>query len=408
MTLQSLIYEALPYVKNSLQHNQFLEGGAVLGALAVIGSGLKTAALFLWDRASRVVTYRASFQDGTFTYNAVSYMIETKYRDKLRSVEVQSRRSRWGRRNQPVPADDSFIIWIGLVPIVITSSTQILEMVKDGSPFHRTITLQTIFFKETMHRLIDQAADDWIAACDADDEGQIWVNQDNSWRTAGRVANRSIKSVIGESTSIVYHDLREFIESAAWYKNKGLKYKRGYLFWGPPGTGKTSLCNALASEFGLDLCILNLANLTDDNAVYVMSELGETGRRQKPKILLIEDLDSYLEGRVVKKKNLRFSTLLNVFDGIMSCEGIILIMTTNLIDSLDPALVRPGRIDRILHIDYPTSADVTRYLELFYETQLDDVGVAGLSMSKVQECCIQHKQSLESCIQQLKRDHGKD
>jgi len=402
--MNSIIQEALPYLREALEQNQFLEGGAILGALAVMGNLLKSLAFFLVHRVSRLITFTAIFQDGTFTYNAVSYMIETKYSDKLRSVEVKSRRASSGadRRNQPVPADDSFIIWVGMVPIVVTASTQILEMARDDSPFYRTITLRTIFFRDVMHRLIEQATTDWQNACDAEEAGFTWVNNDTRWNGVGAVYPRSIQSVIGESTGEVYQDLKEFIGAKDWYKSKGLKYKRGYLFWGPPGTGKTSLCNALASEFGLDLCVLNLANLTDDNAMHIMGEIGEIGKQQKPKILLIEDLDSYLEGRTVKKKNLRFSTLLNVFDGVMSCEGVVLIMTTNLIDHLDPALIRPGRIDRVLHIDYPTSADITKYLELFYEIKLDDPGVTDIGMSTVQECCIQHKQDHLACIQQLK------
>lgn len=396
-----ILQDILPHIKQALQANQFLEGGAILGALAAIAHALKSLIAFLTNRILRTITYNAVFQEHSFTFNAVSYMIATQYGDKPRSVEVQSRKSDKGRYNKMVPVDDSFIVWHGIVPIVVQSTTHQMENAgSDGMPLHRTISLTTLFFRARLHALIEKAADAWQLACDAEELGWIWISCDRGWRKISAVPNRPISTVIGPAVDRAYSDLDEFIQQREWYGEKGLAYKRGYLLWGPPGTGKTSLCKALASEFGLDICVLNLASLTDESAVGIMSELSEIGS-QRPKILLIEDIDSYVDGRVVKKKNLRFSTLLNIFDGVSSQDGTILIITTNHYQNLDPALIRPGRIDLQLEVGLPNSTEIKAYLELFYGHPVEGVDFSGVSMSMVQEMCVSNKLDHKMCIQRL-------
>jgi hypothetical protein len=397
-----ILQDILPHLKEALRANQFLEGGAILGALAAIAHGIKNLIVFLVNRVMRVITYHAVLQEHSFTFNAVSHMITTKYSDKPRSVEVQSRRSDVGRYNKMVPVDDSFVIWYGMVPIVVQSSTRQMENAgSEGMPLHRTISLTTWFFRAQLHALVGDAADAWQLSCDAEELGWIWISNDLGWLRAGEVPNRPISTVIGPAMTKAHLDLGEFIQQREWYRKKGLVYKRGYLLWGPPGTGKTSLCKALASEFGLDICVLNLASLTDGSAVSVMSELGQIGS-QRPKILLIEDIDSYVDGRTVKKKDLRFSTLLNIFDGVSSQDGTILIITTNHYQNLDPALIRPGRIDLQLEVGLPTPAEIKAYLELFYGHPIEGLDFSGVSMSMVQEMCVSNKHNVTECIQSLK------
>jgi chaperone BCS1 len=397
-----ILQDILPHLKEALHTNQFLEGGAILGALAAIAHGIKSLIVFLVNRVMRVITYHSVFQEHSFTFNAVSHMIATKYSDKPRSVEVQSRKSDKGRYNTMMPVDDSFVIWHGIVPIIVQSSTRQMENAgSDGKPLHRTISLTTWFFRARLHALVEDAANAWQLSCDAEDLGWIWISNDRGWTRASTVPNRPISTVIGPAATKAYSDLYEFIQQREWYGKKGLAYKRGYLLWGPPGTGKTSLCKALASEFGLDICVLNLASLTDESAVSVMSELGQIGS-QRPKILLIEDIDSYVDGRTVKKKDLRFSTLLNIFDGISSQDGTILIITTNHYQNLDPALIRPGRVDLQLEVGLPESAEIKAYLELFYGHPIEGVDFSGVSMSMVQETCVSNKHNATECIQSLK------
>lgn len=78
---------------------------------------------------------------------------------------------------------------------------------------------------------------------------------------------RDIESVIldGRICEELVEDFQEFISSATWYADRGVPYRRGYLFYGPPGTGKSSFISALASHFGYSVCLLSLSERTLDD-----------------------------------------------------------------------------------------------------------------------------------------------
>jgi chaperone BCS1 len=145
-------------------------------------------------------------------------------------------------------------------------------------------------------------------------------------------------------------DAKWFFGAANWYADRGVPYRRGYLFSGPPGTGKSSIVLLLASELGKPVYALNLASVTTDAAI--MEAFAEVPLNA---ILLVEDIDAMRisKSRVETKKDgqpgstalTTLSGLLNAIDGVAAPEGRLLVMTSNHPEKLDPALIRPGRID---------------------------------------------------------------
>jgi SpoVK/Ycf46/Vps4 family AAA+-type ATPase len=135
-----------------------------------------------------------------------------------------------------------------------------------------------------------------------------------------------------------------------------------FFFWCQPGCGKTSFVTALAGEFGLHVCVLNLGegNLSDHSLNTALHAAPENS------IILIEDIDSALPSRNetsigntttgtdanakgaasvgprLRTHSVTFSGILNAVDGIASQESRIIVMTTNVLTSLDPALTRPA------------------------------------------------------------------
>ncbi|KAI1499498.1 BCS1 N terminal-domain-containing protein [Biscogniauxia marginata] len=152
-----------------------------------------------------------------------------------------------------------------------------------------------------------------------------------------------------------------------WYANRGIPYRRGYLLYGPPGTGKSSLSLALAGFFKMRIYIVSLNSMLS-NEETLASLFAELPHRC---VVLLEDIDtaglthtreeetessdaSDQQKTTSNKKTtnnsetpgrLSLSGLLNILDGVASQEGRVLIMTTNHINKLDKALIRPGRID---------------------------------------------------------------
>jgi mitochondrial chaperone BCS1 len=145
----------------------------------------------------------------------------------------------------------------------------------------------------------------------------------------------------------------------------GIPHRRGYLFHGPPGCGKTSFASALAAHFQLNIYLVGIAaNGMSDERLAV--ELGRTRARS---VLLLEDVDTAFAQRARGTENrsqVTFSGLLNAMDGVAAREHRVFIMTTNHPDRLDPALIRPGRVDVQQHFGYADRDQVRRLFLRFF------------------------------------------
>ncbi|XP_055350880.1 mitochondrial chaperone BCS1-like [Paramacrobiotus metropolitanus] len=216
-------------------------------------------------------------------------------------------------------------------------------------------------------------------------------------------------------------DLEHFVDHCEWYVARGIPYRRGYLLHGPPGTGKTSFIMALAGFFNLNICMLNLSEkwLTDD----VFNQL--LCNAPQDSVFLLEDVDAAFLTREGQGKSadaakavafdglsrLTFSGFLNAIDGAASAEGRILFMTTNYVQRLDPALLRPGRIDVCQYIGYASEHQLRRMYRHFYPDQPPEEAVTfaalaldtapEISMAQVQGLFLLHKYDPENLLQDL-------
>jgi chaperone BCS1 len=219
------------------------------------------------------------------------------------------------------------------------------------------------------------------------------------WEVIATRPSRPLDSVILDAAikERLLRDVREYLDprTKAWYVSRGIPYRRGYLLSGPPGTGKTSLTAALAGFFGLDIYVLSLLDKEIDEAA--LEQLFS--RLPRRCIVLLEDIDAAgltrksvkkaLSDKGSKKKSKRKSSseepasrvslsgLLNAIDGVSSSEGRILIMTTNVPEELDPALVRPGRVDMDVKFQLPQQPEMKKMFLRMYE---------GISERSLDEC----------------------
>ncbi|KAF5127128.1 putative mitochondrial chaperone BCS1-B [Metarhizium anisopliae] len=196
----------------------------------------------------------------------------------------------------------------------------------------------------------------------------MFKNSADYWKRISTKEKRPLATVIisGSLKRKLVDDIKNFLseETHHWYTQRGIPYRRGYLLHGPPGTGKSSLGSAVAGEFNLDIYIISAPTVDDQALEELFNRLPERC------VVLLEDIDAIGTDRQgsdkfgKKEKALSLSGLLNALDGVASQEGRILIMTTNHIENLDEALIRPGRIDMKLEIPLADS-DVTKDLFSF-------------------------------------------
>jgi chaperone BCS1 len=166
----------------------------------------------------------------------------------------------------------------------------------------------------------------------------------------------------------IIDDLNRFIKRKDYYKRIGKAWKRGYLLYGPPGTGKSSLIAAMANHLRFDIYDLELTEV-DSNSDLRRLLVGMSNRS----ILVVEDIDCTIELKQREEGEGRdrssstteenkgedkvtLSGLLNCVDGLWSTTGEerIIIFTTNYKERLDPALLRPGRMDMHIHMGHCT------------------------------------------------------
>ena len=154
----------------------------------------------------------------------------------------------------------------------------------------------------------------------------------------------------------IRHSVDAFLVGREHYKRMGLPYRRGFLFIGPPGGGKTSAARVIMANTKARCLALQLKeDLRDMTIEYAFREAARTS----PSILLVEDLD-----RIVESRNVSLSFLLNLLDGIDGHEGFLMIATSNRPERLDPALLqRPSRFDRVWEFGLPGLEERVRMLQ---------------------------------------------
>ncbi len=200
--------------------------------------------------------------------------------------------------------------------------------------------------------------------------------------------------------------LETFKNDKEWFLNHGVPYRTGICLYGPPGTGKTSLVRAICGLDHRDLYILNLNVISDKGLETAVDSLGKNA------VLLIEDIDTFkaTNNRAGKKSDhsdastgLTLSGILNAIDGISTSDGRILVITTNKLDALDSALIRPGRIDLKLHLDYLNEKTVRKALVRFYPgIKLPSFRVKeSLSPAELQNLVMQYKNEPFKVIEKI-------
>jgi chaperone BCS1 len=215
-----------------------------------------------------------------------------------------------------------------------------------------------------------------------------------------------------EQKAKIIRDINEYLHpaTARWYAARGIPYRRGYLFHGPPGTGKTSLSFALAGIFGVGVYVISLSEigLTESDlsrlfsilpkrCIVLLEDIDSAGLRRDGEHIsakstdpnsVVSDTDGDSDDDITKvskpgrelpkaadgvkmKSLISLSGLLNIIDGAASHEGRVLIMSTNYPEDLDAALIRPGRVDLQVQFTLATKDQIRDIFTRMY-TNLDD------------------------------------
>lgn len=249
-----------------------------------------------------------------------------------------------------------------------------------------------VFVQELLQHISDTEASNRPAAASTsnavvhvasfDSSSKVW-----RWQRSYDLPPRNASSLVldGDAVSMLLDDARMFFTSADEYHKQQQPFRRGWLLHGPPGTGKSTAAMVVATELDLPVYVLQAGNPElDDSALNTLMTTA-----QVPALILLEDIDaacSASKTRFAKPTTTATSTsdagpasfisdwckppskltqagLLNALDGVGAHQGHIVIMTTNAIEALDPAVIREGRCDLHVKMSF-ASADQVRRLFL--------------------------------------------
>lgn len=166
-------------------------------------------------------------------------------------------------------------------------------------------------------------------------------------------------------------DVVQFLKNPERFMSVGGKLPKGVLLYGPPGTGKTYLARAVAGEAGVPFFQMSGSEFDE---LYVgvgarrIRELFASAKKKAPCIVFIDEIDAVGSKRNARDQSYMRQTLnqlLVELDGFSSSQGVIFIAATNTPEALDKALVRPGRLDRLVAVPLPDVSGREKILEIY-------------------------------------------
>ncbi len=232
----------------------------------------------------------------------------------------------------------------------------------------KSVSLMKEFFKECKDKYIENKKTKNVS-----EKMILWSYTDGFWDDVKRINCRKLDSVI------LNKDIKDDVElSINQYKDPqhikklkslGINNKMNLIFSGLPGTGKSSLLFAIATILEKDIATIdfNSKELTDHKFIKAIDKIPSGC------IFALEDLDAlYVDRDKSRDNTVSFSCILNFLDGVYSKEDLVTIITTNHIERLDKAIIRPMRINKIINFTYCTKYQYeTIFIKFFGDEYLN-------------------------------------
>lgn len=406
-----MVDEIWNYLVSQLHTNQFFSGAALASVLWGIIGTLKSWPRFIWSRIYRYIHYSATIDQSTFLYSYMADYMATKYPSYIRRVEFLGRydsTKKTGRDVEIQQDADTVYIWRNKRRLSIISSKEKMENSSDiNRIYSKQYYISGYFAKKAIDSLIREII---VFGVEKESRSQkekevirLYYNTLQSycpWQL-DKVTSSKLKSF---DSIFLPHDLKEKIkadidywkEERVMYDKLSVPYKRGFLFYGDPGNGKSAVAGAIAEHLRYDIYSLSLSHLRDVDLRNVISQVPNNS------VLLIEDIDSFYNGREQLGENkVTFSTFLNVLSGVSSADNIITIFTTNKLDTIDPALLRSSRCDVVIEIPGPSVSSVNDYLHSIFNNSVSISKLSSVNFADVQNTTLRNFKNIPNLLNEL-------
>ena len=340
--------------------NQFASGGLLLMIIGGVSVWLRAVPVKIWNWAVDQTTMMITVTDDDAAFVWVKeWFLEQEFLQRIRRVDLDT--TMRTERIAMIPAPGLHWFWYSGRPFQVwftrTENAQERITKRVESLTFRTLGRKSAFLKAFVDDVLQCHIKRQVV------QSYLYTYNDG-WDYMYGYAPRSLDS--------------QFRKSKQRYARLGVPYHRGYLLYGPPGTGKTSLVSALAAHFGLSIYTVNLTDFNDRTLMNAVSDVPANS------VLLFEDIDCMkgskarvtggsvaenpaTQNQATATQNcVTLSGLLNVLDGFYAPSNVLFVMTTNHVEALDEALLRPGRIDYKLYLGKATDRQKIKLYRRFF------------------------------------------
>jgi len=253
-------------------------------------------------------------------------------------------------------------------------------------------------------------------------------------------SGKTFKNIFFPEKEKLIKKINFFLDNESWYLQHGTPYMFGLLLHGEPGCGKTSTIKAIANmtqRHIVSVPLKNVKTISDlYNALYG-GKINKTSIPMKKRLYVLEDIDcaglddimkkrvpkdhaepqkpaakdsnennetKQPEPKVEEKSEIKLSDLLEAFDGVLEMNGRMMVMTTNHLEKLDPALIRPGRVNLSLEFKRCNKQAIGEFFETFFPNiplDMEHVQDGVWTPAEVAQICINHQDDVELAIKKI-------
>jgi chaperone BCS1 len=358
------------FVLTFTKSNPVVSGLVGLWGIAAISFFTKSIPHSIWNFIVRQLTIRVIIKNDNYSYRKVLNWLENEeHTSKSRTLRIGGLRHRDEDSSHLVAGFGIHYFLIGFRPYRMSRAEDESKKTNGATEYIEIITLGRS--RKPFVKLLEKA----IPKENKANVSSLFVWYDHFWKQAVTQPARSLDSILisREKLNTILSHLDTFTQSQKWYDERGIPYRTGLCFHGVPGTGKTSLVKALCAYLKRDLYVLSLVGLSDKTIQEAFLEIPKCA------LVLIEDIDTFSFTRKRSSSSteksdtdqdieypLSLSGLLNAVDGAANSDGRILVISTNHLEKLDPALIRPGRVDHFVELNYLETETFGQAFKLFY------------------------------------------